>query len=131
MLTRRFAGLGVTIDDQSDRLDPILPDRGVVARPAAEAVMSTYLARVRHDGSIRIHRNDQPEPVAAVTLPAEGTSLRMALREAGWRPTWRAPGGGWGLIFVERLAPARERGYPRLDGQQRPPVLNEHWHRSH
>jgi hypothetical protein len=27
MLAQRFAGLGVTIDDQSDRLDPILPDR--------------------------------------------------------------------------------------------------------
>ena len=76
--------------------------------------MSTYLARVRHDGTIRIHRNDQPEYVAAVTLPSDGTSLRSALREAGWRPTGRrAPGGGWGSIYVERLAPARNLRRPR------------------
>jgi len=73
--------------------------------------MTTYLARIRHDGIIRIHRNDQPEPVAAVTLPAGGTSLRRALRQAGWRPTGRrAPGGGWGSIYVERQK-----------------ILNEHW----
>jgi hypothetical protein len=70
--------------------------------------MSTYLARVRHD-SIRIHRIDQVEPVAAVTLPPDGTSLRRALRLAGWRPTGRrAPSGDWGSIYVERLAPAHE-----------------------
>jgi len=72
--------------------------------------MTTYVARVRRDGSIRIHRNDQPEPVAAVTLPAGGTSLRRALRQAGWRPTGCAPGGGWGSIYVERQK-----------------ILNEHW----
>jgi hypothetical protein len=70
--------------------------------------MATYLARVRHDGSIRIYCNDQPEPVSRpFTMPPDGTSLRSALREAGWRPTGRrAPGGGWGSIYVERLAPA-------------------------
>ncbi len=54
--------------------------------------MTTYLARVRHDGSIHIHRNDQPEPVAAVTLPTDGTSLRRVLRQAGWQPTGAAAG---------------------------------------
>jgi hypothetical protein len=70
--------------------------------------MSTYLARVRHDGSIRIYRNNQSEPVSRpFTLPRDGTSLRRVLREAGWRPTGRrAPGGSWGSIYVERLAPA-------------------------
>ena len=76
--------------------------------------MTTYLARVRHDGSIRIYRNDQPEPVSRpFTLPSDGTSLRRALREAGLQPTERrAPGGGWGSIYVERLAmvaPPRDR----------------------
>jgi hypothetical protein len=68
--------------------------------------MTTYLARVRHDGSIRIYRDDQPEPVSRpFTLSPDGSSLRGALREAGWRPTgWRAPGGGWGSIYVARLA---------------------------
>ena len=72
--------------------------------------MSRYLARVRHDGSIRIYRNDQPEPVSRPFMPPGGTSLRKALREAGWRPTGRgAPGSGWGSIYVERLAPTRDR----------------------
>ena len=65
--------------------------------------MTTYVARVRHDGRIRIHRNDQSETVATVIMAPDGTSLRGALREAGWRPTGRrAPGGGWGSIYVER-----------------------------
>src|SRR5262245_46413664 len=81
--------------------------------------MSTYLARVRRDGSIRIHRNDQPEPVAAVSPPPDGTSLRRALREAGWQPTGqRAPGGGWGSIYVERLA----RAAPSRDGTDEDPA---------
>lgn len=71
--------------------------------------MTTYVARVRRNGSIRIHRNDQTDYVAAVAMPPDGTSLRVALRQAGWRPTGRrAPGGGWGSIYVERLAPAHE-----------------------
>jgi hypothetical protein len=97
--------------------------------------MSTYLARVRHDGSIRIHRIDQPEPLAAVTLPPDGTSLRRALREAGWQPTGqRAPGGGWDSIYVERLAraapprdrngedPAAARDRRRQPGRSRTPA---------
>jgi hypothetical protein len=76
--------------------------------------MATYLARVRHDGSIRIYRNNQLEPVSRpFTLPRDGTSLRKALREAGWRPTGRAaPGSDWGSINVERLPPSRDRGRP-------------------
>ena len=68
--------------------------------------MTTYLARVRHDGSIRIYRDDHSEPVSRpLTLRPDGTSLRRVLREAGWRPTGRrAPGGGCGSIYVERLA---------------------------
>jgi hypothetical protein len=76
--------------------------------------MSTYLARVRHDGSVRIYRNNQSEPVSRpFTLPRDGTSLRKALRAAGWRPTGRDTlGGDWGSIYVERLAPSREGGRP-------------------
>jgi hypothetical protein len=71
--------------------------------------MATYLARVRNDGTIRIYRNDQPEPVSRPFMQPGGTSLRKALREAGWRPTRRrAPGGRWDSIYVERVAPAHE-----------------------
>ncbi|HYJ70778.1 MAG TPA: hypothetical protein VEX15_24240 [Nocardioidaceae bacterium] len=89
--------------------------------------MTRYVARVRHDGSIRIYRTDHLEYVAAATLPPGGTSLRGALRQAGWRATGRrAPGGGWGSIYVERLAsPAGQRGYPSWDGQQHAPSVIE------
>ena len=74
--------------------------------------MTTYMARVRHDGSIHIHRNDQIEPVEVVTRQP-GVGLRETLAEAGWRPTGRrAPGGGWAAIYVYRLAgvaPSRDR----------------------
>ncbi|MGH3483975.1 MAG: hypothetical protein ACRDPQ_12160 [Nocardioidaceae bacterium] len=63
----------------------------------------TYVARVRDDGSIRIHRHDQPDPVATITLPTDETSLRQALQEAGWRPTRRhTRNGDWRSISVER-----------------------------
>jgi hypothetical protein len=65
-----------------------------------------YVARVRDDGSICIHRHDQSEPVAVVTL-LPGVSLRETLEEAGWRPTGRrARGGGWAAIYVHRLTRA-------------------------
>jgi len=75
--------------------------------------MSTYLARVRLDGSIRIYRNHQVEPVSRPFMPPGGSNLRRVLREAGWRPTRRdTPDGDWGSIYVERLAPSRESGRP-------------------
>jgi hypothetical protein len=77
--------------------------------------MITYLARVRHDGSIRIYRNDQPEPVSRPFMPPGGTNLRRALRDAGGGPPGRrAPGGGWESIDVELLAPAHELRRPDM-----------------
>lgn len=64
-----------------------------------------YVARVHRDGTIRIYCDDQDRPVAVVTMPPGGVSLRTVLAEAGWQPTGRrAPSGGWGSIYVEPIA---------------------------
>ena len=78
-----------------------------------------YVARVRDDGSIRIHRDDQSEPVAVVTMPP-GVGLREALGAAGWRPTGRRThDGDWSSIYVERIARAApELGSASLGGRR-------------
>lgn len=63
--------------------------------------MTAYVARVWHDGTIRIYHDDQDRPAAVLVLPPTG-DLRETLEEAGWRPTGRKPRAGrWDLIYVE------------------------------
>jgi hypothetical protein len=66
--------------------------------------LMAYVARVHHDETIRIYRDDEDRPVAVVMMSPGGVSLRTVLAEAGWRPTGRrARSGGWGAIYAERI----------------------------
>jgi hypothetical protein len=82
--------------------------------------LSSYLAHVRHDGTIRITDEDHDRPDVVVRLPPAG-SLRDTLEEAGWRPTGRRPRSGrWDLIYVEPTT------HNRSSNRRRPNTSDQH-----
>jgi hypothetical protein len=87
-LRQRFTGLG--------RHDRRPADRVWWAGPRPRHVRTTYLAQIRQHGSIRIHRNDNPNPFRG-RHPAARWNQPLAGAAGGGMAADRAAHTGWRL----------------------------------